>query len=241
MITEIVRSYPELKIDTDMVLRGQGADPAVIRQRRPRLVTIAEQVIVEGMRLINPVVVYRTLPVEKISHERFELAENVQLKGALLAEHLAPSQQIALMVCTLGAALESRVTELMQSDPVYAFALDGFGSVAAEALGLAICSELEAENQASGLFTSIPISPGMIGWSVGDGQPQIFAALDAAQIGVCLNESAQMYPHKSVSMMLGISSTPFSAGRTCDFCNMKETCQYQNREKHFGSQTGPTL
>ena len=234
MSNQIIRSYPNLKIDADMVLRGQGADPAVIRQRRPRLVDIAEQVIVEGMRLIEPLVVYLTLPVEKISHERFMLAGNVQLKGALLAEHLAPAQQIALMVCTLGPALESRVTELMHSDPAYAFALDGFGSVAAEALGLAICSELEAENQASSLFTSIPVSPGMIGWSVGEGQPQIFSALDAAQIGVSLNESAQMYPHKSVSMMLGIGPTPFSAGRTCDFCNMRETCRYQNHEQHFG-------
>ncbi|MCX6078083.1 MAG: hypothetical protein NTW32_00990 [Chloroflexi bacterium] len=241
MSNQIVRSYPNLKIDADMVLRGQGADPAVIRQRRPRLVDIAEQVIVEGMRLIEPLVVYLTLPVEKISHERFMLAGNVQLKGALLAEHLAPAQQIALMVCTLGPALESRVTELMHADPAYAFALDGFGSVAAEALGLAICSELEAENQASGLFTSIPVSPGMIGWSVGEGQPQIFSALDAAQIGVSLNESAQMYPHKSVSMMLGISPTPFSAGRTCDFCNMRETCRYQNHEQHFGGQKAPNL
>ena len=68
----------------------------------------------------------------------------------------------------------------------------------------------------------------MIGWPVDVGQRQIFTVLDTAKVGVTLNESAQMIPHKSVSMILGISQIPFVAGRTCDFCNMRETCHYQN-------------
>jgi hypothetical protein len=236
MSNQVVRLYDQLNIDVDMVLRGQGADPAVIRQRRPRLVTLAEQALVDGMQLIDPAAVYRILQVEKISHERIFLAGNNRLSGSLLVEQLGCAQKIAIMVCTLGARLENRITSLMQEDPAYAFALDGFGSVAAEALGLAICAELESEAQASGLFTSIPINPGMINWPVEVGQPQIFSALDAGKIGVSLNESAQMIPHKSVSMVLGISQFSFSAGRPCDFCGLNETCRYQNRDTHFGGQ-----
>jgi hypothetical protein len=241
MSSQIVRSYRELQIDVDMVLRGQGADPAVIRKRRPRLVDLAEQALAEGMQLIEPVAAYRILPVEKMSHEHFTLTGNVKLTGSLVVQHLACAQQIALMVCTLGARLESRVTSLMPENLAYAFALDGFGSVAAEALGLAICAELEADAQASGLFTSIPLSPGMIGWPIDVGQPEIFAALDAAQIGVTLNESAQMIPHKSVSMLLGISQSPFTPGRPCDFCSMHETCRYQNHDNHFGGKNSVSL
>lgn len=50
MSDQIVRSYDKLDVDVDMVLRGQGADPAVIRQRRPCLVALARQALVEGMQ-----------------------------------------------------------------------------------------------------------------------------------------------------------------------------------------------
>jgi len=232
MTASIVRSYPQIKVDTDMILRGQGADPAIIRARRPQLVAIAEQAQVEGAQLIEPVVLYRTLPVEKISHELITLAGNLKLSGSLLVEQLGCAQQIALLVCTLGGKLEKRVSELMSENPVYAFALDGFGSAATEALGLAICAELEADASSSGLHTSVPLNPGMVGWSVEDGQPQIFSALEPAQIGITLNQGAQMSPRKSVSMVLGFSSTPFYAGRPCDFCSLNETCRYQNSGNH---------
>jgi hypothetical protein len=223
-----------LDIDVDMVLRGQGADPAVVRQRRPRLVEIAGQALEEGVALIEPAVIYRILPVENMRHEIFHLSGGGKLTGATLVQHMVASQKIAFIVCTLGSALERRVSALLPSDPSYAFALDGFGSAALETLGVAICSKLESEFRAEGLFTSVPLNPGILGWPVDVGQPQIFSIIDAAQIGVSLNDSAQMFPHKSTSTILGISPTPFSEGRTCDFCNMRETCRYQNKELYFG-------
>ena len=229
----VVRDWP-LNIDADSVLRGQGADPAIIRQRKPRLVQIAERAAAEGSTLIEPAVIYRTMPVASLRHERVTLNGGSQLTGALLAQHLAPAQQLTLIVCTIGPALEQRVSSLMWNDPSFALALDGFGSVAAEALGVAICSQLEEAAQRDGLHTSIPLSPGMIGWSVDVGQPQIFSLVDAEQIGVTLNDNAQMIPHKSTSMVLGASTAPFSEGRTCDFCALRETCRYQDHYAHIG-------
>ena len=231
MTLPITQVSPQIKVDVDMVLRGQGADPAVIRQRRPRLVAAAEQALTEGLSLIEPVVQYRIVDVQKISHERFSLAEDIKLTGALLAEHLGCAQQIALLVCTIGPKLDQRVSQLMDQNPVDALALDGFGSAAAEALGLAICAELEQNAHAAGLFTSVPLNPGMVGWPVEEGQPQIFSALKPDNIGVTLTENAMMTPRKSVSMVLGISASPFIAGRPCDFCSLNATCRYQNHEK----------
>ncbi|HZY42203.1 MAG TPA: hypothetical protein VFF59_09410 [Anaerolineae bacterium] len=223
----VIRDW-SLNIDVDMVLRGQGADPAVIRQRKPRLVAIAERAVADGARLIDPAVAYRTLSVEAVRHERLMLAGGAALTGARLAQHLSAAQSVTLIVCTLGDALEQRVSALMSDDPAYALALDGFGSVAAEALGVAMCGRLEAAAQRADWHTSVPLSPGMIGWPVDVGQLQIFSLLDTAPIGVTLNASAQMTPHKSTSMILGASSTPFSAGRACDFCARRETCRYQD-------------
>jgi len=236
MIDQVIERDWQLNIDVDMVLRGQGVNAAIVRQCKPRLIEIAERALVEGLSLIEPAVVYRTLPVETMRHECLTLSGGAQLTGPLTAQHLAPAQQIVLMVCTIGAVLEQRVSALMWNDPAYALALDGFGSVAVEALGVAICARLEDKAARDQKCTSVPLSPGMIGWPVDVGQPQIFSLLDTDQIGVTLNDSAQMIPHKSTSMALGISAAPFSEGRPCDFCALRETCRYQDhyaaKEQH---------
>lgn len=223
----VIRDF-QLNIDADMVLRGQGADPVVIRARKPRLVELAEQAVQEGAVLIEPAVVYRFAPIETMKHERLILADGVPLTGALIAQHLSPARYVALIVCTVGAAIDVRISALMPRDPAYALALDGYGSAAAEALGVELCARMEQDAVRSGHCTSVPISPGMVGWPVEVGQPQIFSNLDAEAIGVTLNDSAQMIPRKSTSLVLGFAPTPFEAGTPCDFCALRNTCRYQH-------------
>jgi cobalamin-dependent methionine synthase I len=146
----------------------------------------------------------------------------------LIAQHLSPAHYLALIVCTVGAAIDDRIAALMPRDPAYALALDGYGSAAAEALGTEICARLEQDAARSGHCASVPISPGMVGWPVEVGQPQIFSNLDADAIGVTLNDSAQMIPRKSISLVLGFAPTPFEAGTPCDFCALRHTCRYQH-------------
>ena len=232
MNDQVVARDWQLSIDADMVLRGQGADPAVIRQRRPRLVEIAERAALEGATLIDPAAVYRTLPVTSVKHQHLTLAGGAQLTGSLLIDQLAPAQFITLIVCTIGSRLDERISALMASDPALALALDGFGSVATEALGAAVCHRLEETAAQQQHCASVPLNPGMIGWPVDVGQPQIFSLLDTAAIGVTLNDSAQMIPRKSASMVLGFAPTPFTAGRACDFCALRNTCRYQDRAAH---------
>jgi len=236
MSAQVVVTNWKPVIDPDMVLRGQGADPSVIRQRKPRLVEIAESAIEEGMALIEPAAIYCILDVTDLRHETFQLANGSRLSGAPLTLHLAAAKQIAAIVCTLGKSLERQISDLMPSDPSRAFALDGFGTAVLETLGTAICSRLDAEAKAVGFHTSVPLSPGILGWAVDVGQAQIFSMLDASQIGVSLNDSAQMTPHKSISMTLGMGPVPFGEGRMCDFCGLRETCRYQNHEAYLGGQ-----
>ena len=223
----VIRDF-QLNIDADMVLRGQGADPAVIRARKPRLVEIAERAVQEGAALIEPAVVYRFAPIETMKHERLILTDGTPLSGSLIAQHLSPARYVALIVCTVGAAIDDRISALMPRDPAYALALDGYGSAAAEALGTELCARMEQDAARMGHCTSVPISPGMIGWPVEVGQSQIFSNLDTAAIGVTLNDSAQMIPRKSTSLVLGFAPTPFEAGTPCDFCALRNTCRYQH-------------
>lgn len=231
--THVATDLP-LNIDADSVLRGQGADPAVVRQRRSRLVATAERAVELGHSLIAPVAAYCTLDVNTIRHERLTLAGGHQLTGSSLAQHLAPAQQITLIVYTIGPALEQRVSEMMSSDPILGLALDGFGSAAVEQLGETLCARLEAEARPAGRYASVPLSPGIIGWPVDVGQPQIFSIVDADTIGITLNDASMMVPHKSASMIMGLSTLPFEAGRTCDFCALRDTCRYQDHYAHSG-------
>ncbi len=219
----------ELNLDVDLVLRGQGADPAAIRARHPALVAAAEQALQEGYALLDPSVAYAVHPAEGLRHERLSLQGGRYLAGALIAQHLAAAEEVVVLVCTIGEQLEQRVTEVMPSDPVRGLALDGFGSAAADALAAAACSRFEEQAASRGLQTTIPLSPGMVGWPVGEGQQGIFSLVDAQQAGVTLTDGGMMIPRKSVSFVLGLGKDVRSEGKACDFCSQRETCRYREQ------------
>jgi hypothetical protein len=217
-----------LIIDADQVIRGQGANPEAIRDRSPRLVEYAERAIGEGMPLLKPVLLFRCMEVEGIKHDRIVLEGGEELRGKLLSQHLAPATEVLIVLCTVGADLEKKVSEVMMNDPPFGLALDGFGSAAVEALANAACHRFELEMEEKQLETSIPLSPGMVDWLVEEGQAQIFTLLPAEEIGVSVTPSWIMLPRKSLSMVIGIGEKMTQVGTPCDFCTMRETCRYQN-------------
>lgn len=226
----------KIDLDVDAVLRGQGADPAIIRQRKPVLVEIAAQALDEGTPLLHPHVAHREFGVDGLRHERLALEGGGWLTGPLIARHLGPAQRVIVMVCTIGPELEETIGRAMRSDVARGLALDGLGSAAVEMLANQVCHRFEEQAHAVGLETTIPLSPGMIGWAVDEGQPQIFSLLDTSEIGVTLADSGMMLPRKSLSMALGIGADMGQAGRTCDYCAVRETCRYQS---HYEALHGP--
>jgi hypothetical protein len=82
-----------------------------------------------------------------------------------------------------------------------------------------------------GLKTSLPISPGSDDWLLEIGQPAIFNAIKPDPGIIKLNESFLMIPKKSASFMVGIGGKMAEKGRTCDFCNARETCRYRLRKR----------
>lgn len=224
----------ELQLSVDDVLRGQGADPASIRQRRPTLIKPTEKALTLGYALLHPKVLYEQYTVKRFTHEKLELTPNASsdgktyLSGPLIGQHLSRSQSIVVMICTIGTELDESVSSLFKVDPVVAMALDGVGSAAVELLGIQACNYFEAQAEQHGLKTSMPLNPGMIGWPVELGQPQIFTLLDSEQIQVSLTESCMMTPNKSLSMVLGVGTDVSAIGSACDYCSLKGVCRYQN-------------
>jgi hypothetical protein len=223
----VVADWP-IVLDVDAVLKGQGADPATLRRRSPRLVELAQRALDEARPVISPQVLYQHLDVEEMRHEQLRLVGGSRLRGPLLAQHLGQAKEVVVVLCTIGGALEIRSSQISREDIVYGLALDGAGSAAVEELAKAACALFEREATESGLQTSIPLSPGMLGWPVEQGQPQIFSILDPSEIGVRVTESMLMIPRKSLTFVLGIGSDMVESARTCDYCSLRETCRYQD-------------
>jgi hypothetical protein len=222
----------ELALDADKVLWGQGADPALVRARRPKLAVIAEAAIEEGRPYLAPAVLYRRIAVVGLRHERLLLADGGALQGPLIANHLAAASEVIVAVCTVGDEVTSVISERFQTDPVGALALEGVAGAAAEALAEAVCRRFDALALTEGLRTSIPLNPGMVGWPLEEGQAQIFGLLDATEIGVSLDPGTYiMRPLKSLSLVIGLGRDLNPTGQTCDFCSMRETCRYKD---HYG-------
>jgi hypothetical protein len=228
----ILRNW-NLNLTADHVLRSQGTDPDVIRDFKPKLYEIAEWAVREGTPLLDAKVIQKNYLVIRLIHQKLELHAHYEdkhqfLSGSLIADHLATADKVTVIVCTIGDTLERLAAEMMGTDPYLGWALDSFGSAAVESLATQACNQIETQIRAEAMESTIPISPGMIGWPVDLGQAELFKLVDPTQIGVSLSRNYQMQPCKTLSMVIGIGRKIMKHGRTCDYCAVKTTCQYQN-------------
>ncbi len=219
----------DLDINVDSVLRGQGADPDIIRSRSPRLIDTAEKAIEKSLQLIEPKILVEELEVLNYQHEILELEKGKKLTGPLVTGHLVGARSVIGAVCTVGSKIDQYASEVMENDIVLGLAIDGVGSAAVEALANAVCRQIELDAAKKNYQTTIPLSPGMIGWDVEVGQPLIFDIMDPAKIGVQLTPYYLMVPRKSLSMLIGVGPGINSGERICDYCAMRETCRYQDQ------------
>jgi hypothetical protein len=228
----ILRDW-ELTIDVNAVLRSQGSDPEAIRKRGGALLDLAEKALEEGRAYLDPVAAYRWLAIESQYHERIHLDGGGRLTGSLIVQHLGAAKQVVGVLCTIGDRLEKKVSQVMGEDPAYGLALDGLGSAAVESLANAVCHHFETQVAEKGYRTTMPLSPGMAGWSVEVGQREVFNLLGEEHAGVRLTSSSMMIPRKSLTMVLGFGPEVGTEGHPCDYCSMQETCRY--RTDHSGN------
>ena len=162
----------QLQITEEHILRAEGADPALIQQRKPALYAAASRALELGMPLVLPVLASRAYQVISIQHQAIMLEDHISLRSPLLTDHFKNAQTLVFCVCTIGEELEKAARNYSATDPVFSMALDALGSAAVELLTMEVCRSFEI--QMASPYISQPIGPGLEGWSVMDGQPQIF-------------------------------------------------------------------
>ncbi len=214
-----------LDYDVDDVIRSQSADPASIRARRPRLIELSERALAHGRELVEPVVLTRTLKVERTRHNRITLEDGAVLTGPLITEHLGGAHEVIVMLCTIGDELGKEALAESEDNLSYGFALDAVGSAAVHSLNAAACNEVEQDAIRAGLQTSLPLSPGMEGWDVDPGQREVFSIIDGDEVGVALSPTLEMRPLKSLTAIIGIGEDIATRGAICDYCALRDTCR----------------
>jgi hypothetical protein len=216
---------PELSVD--QILQSQGANPALVSQRSPAVIKVTQQAVEQGQSLISPQVTGFVFSTQTSPEGCLVGDARLPFSGPLVRHLLSQAKLVAIAICTIGPALEDLVSRSLSDDPAFALALDSYGSAAIDALGDELCHLINFEAVKAGFKTTAPISPGLNGWEISQGQKAIFTLLNAEPIGVKLSASFQMIPRKSISLALGIGQHVVEGGSSCDYCSMRDNCQHR--------------
>ncbi len=217
----------QLIVTADMVLQRQGASPAKIRLRQPRLVALAERAVDEAAPWIRPQVAYQILEIQDVQPSRVTLANRVHWDGPGLARKLTGAEYMIAAVATVGREIEHHILSLNKVEPAYALALDGYGTAAIGALTVAMKRFFADRAAEAQLTTTSPLYPGTNDWELAAAQAQLFSIVDTVAIGVSLNPSFLMIPCKSVSMVIAVGPKMKPAGQPCEECGASGTCRHR--------------
>jgi hypothetical protein len=193
-----------LAIDPAEVLRFQG-----YKQGRdvpgPEVRALFDEALAEGRRLMAPRAVARWMPVTGQGADALEVGgQTLAIPG--IGARWGTVAHVAAVVCTIGDALERRVSALWEARELpLASMLDSVGSGAVESLAEYV-NDLLCQQGLPGLPVTNRISPGYGDWDVAE-QRRLFALCPAGAIGVALNAACVMTPGKSISLLVGAGAS----------------------------------
>jgi cobalamin-dependent methionine synthase I len=167
--------------------------------------------------------------VQDFEHQRIVLGHGASFSGPLAARALAGATELAIAVCTIGSALEERMSALFAAgDALQALALEGAGIAAIKHLAMMLGVQICDAATAHGLNVGMRASPGQEGWPIQQ-QRVLFDLVPAEKIGVRLTSSCLMLPRKSVSFVMGLGSEMRADAVPCDFCSKRERCHWRRQ------------
>lgn len=148
--------------------------------------------------------------------------------NSTIATLLKHSEKFVFFAATAGNDYQDYHNQLSDSgDSLTLFIWDAIGSCIAEATGDLMEKYLEKE--LDGMPHTNRFSPGYCGWHVSE-QKILFSIMPEKVCGITLNDSALMYPIKSISGVIGCGAAVDTRKYGCQFCEL-ENC-YKKRKKN---------
>lgn len=231
-MTPVVEDRPQvladvpLVIDRDEVLRFQGYRNGA-GVPGPDVLALFDEALGEGRRLMRPRAVVRWLPLRARRGDRLALGTSaLDIPG--IAQAWGEVDRVAVAICTIGDALETRVRALWDARELpLAAMLDSVGSAAVERLAESVNDALCGQGSAAGVRVTNRMSPGDGAWDAG-AQRALFSLCPGDAIGVVLNEACFMLPEKSISLVAGAGAAARAHDHLsqCTRCRMR-ACAYR--------------
>jgi len=202
MVEEL--GLPRPRVDPDLVLRLQKyRDPErvspVVREAARRMASLAEA-------LVEPRGWMRRATVRAADADgTVWLGGEIRFRSLALARSLRSAAEVALIILTIGPALELRADELVRQEQLAeALLLDTAGRVAVEAVIKEVRQRLRDDAWDRGYRLTARMAPGFVDWAL-DEQRVLFAAFGDAALAVQLTKNCIMLPRKSVSGIYGLT------------------------------------
>ena len=210
-------------VDLALALRHLSARPHPLRSgaraRGEALETIQREA------LARPAFGYRILQVQNVRGDAIDVGDATLNAPALAAETLG-LKAVAAAVCTLGPAVQERISALFATRRrSLALALDTVANELLFRLADRASATIRREARRAGLGVGSEASPGDPGVPL-EQQARVLALADAARIGIHATCAGMLWPMKSLSFLvaLGPNLRGRSAPQRCNCCPSRDRC-----------------
>ena len=201
-----------------------GRRDAVDKKTRERI----EASVAKALTLASPAVAYTLQEVRRAGADgRVSLASGPILKFPPVGWS-SQTGYLAVAVATLGAGLEIECRHLAGRGRIYqSTLLDAVGTAMLDRLDSQILQILQARARALDLYAGCRFAPGLNGYPL-ERQTVLFELVDAARIGVQLNQACIMDPAKSISFfqLMSDEDAGYHAENKCEHCHLAD-CQFR--------------
>jgi hypothetical protein len=179
----------------------------------------------EALTLSSSAISYRIVPVTHVHGETIGTGEATLCAPGLAAQS-GELRAVAAAACTLGTAIQERVSALFAArQPSHALALDMAGNQLLFRLAHRTVAAIRGEARRKGLGLGIEASPGDPGVPLCQ-QATVLALANAARIGISATETGMLSPLKSLSFLvaLGPNLRKRAAPGRCSCCPSRDRC-----------------
>jgi len=174
--------------------------------------------------LVEPLLTYRSMTVDSVTHDTVVLNGGIVLKSEKLALVFASCPTLIFFAATIGLNI-GRAVEDLSAEGEYrrAYVLDTLGSEAIELVVDEFQIRMNKRYRSAGTAT-FRFSPGYCDWPLEE-QRTLFNIIDTERINLSLLDSCIMHPRKSISGVFGIHSPVISGSKRpvnpCRTCTIK--------------------
>ena len=233
MVNNII-DIDNLKIPKDEVLRylGYKAEKQSLDKSLNELVA---SVIEESKNLIEPKFIFHKYGTEVKEDGVYFEGTNLVLTGNDIRNHLKDSKESVLMAVTVGNKIEQRIKLYEKISMTKALILDSCATTAVEEICDVIEDIVKKEAEDKGLSITFRYSPGYGDLPL-EVQRDLVNTLGAEKrIGLTVSSHYLLFPRKSVTAIIGLTTSKEERKKGCEVCKNYENCSFRREGLVCGS------